>query len=73
MKISHKKNKKWKINVKEKTKWTKRKREKQREKKKVTLPMQPIFPNDFSHVVYLVLHQNLKSVDHSRYVNDVIC
>ena len=28
---------------------------------------QPIFPNDFSHVVYLLLHQNLLSTVHLRY------
>ena len=27
----------------------------------------PIFPNDFSHVVYLFLHQNLLSTIHLRY------
>ena len=33
----------------------------------------PIFPNDFSHVVYLFLHQNLLSTIHLRYLTYVIC
>ena len=32
-----------------------------------------IFSNDFSHVVYLFLHQNLLSTMHLRYLNYVIC
>ena len=31
------------------------------------------FPNDFSDVVYLFLHQNLLSTIHLRYGNYVIC
>ena len=42
-----------------------RKREKR--KKKVSLPTHPIFSNDFSHVVYLILHQNSLSTKHLRY------
>ena len=45
---------------------TKGKRESEK-KKKVTLPTDPIFPKDFSHVVYLFLHQNLLSTIHLRY------
>ena len=33
----------------------------------------PIFPNDFSHVAYLFLNQNLLSTIHLRYLNYVIC
>ena len=44
---------------------TKDKRES--EKKKVTLPTQPIFPNYFSHAVYLFLHQNFLSTIQLRY------
>ena len=32
-----------------------------------------IFPNDFSHVVYLFHHLNLLSTIHLHYLNYVIC
>ena len=47
----------------------KKEREKKREKKqkKFALPTQPIFPNDFSHVVYLIPYRNILSTNHVCY------
>ena len=60
--------KKKKRQTKNKTKQKKRKKEKKREReKKVTLPTQRIFPNDFSHVIYLALYQNIERTKHLRY------
>ena len=42
-------------------------RESEKKNKQVTLPPHPIFLNDFSHVVYLFLLQNLLSTIHLRY------
>ena len=54
--------------TKRKTRKTKQNERKKREgEKKVNLPTHPIFVNDFSHVVYLYLHQILKSTIHLRY------
>ena len=50
----------------EKKERKKKKREREREKK-VTLPTQRIFPNDFSHVIYLALYQNIERTKHLRY------
>ena len=49
-----------------KTKQNERKKE-SKKRKKVILSTQPIFPNDFSHEVYLFLHQILLSTNHLRY------
>ena len=73
--MKHSKNKKnWtkkkkKANQKQnkaKKKKERKKREREREKK-VTLPTQRIFPNDFSHVIYLALYQNIERTKHLRY------
>ena len=55
-------------NAKQKQKIKERERvSKKKKKKKVTLQTRHLFPNDFSHVVYLFLHQNLLSTIHLRY------
>ena len=51
------------------TKTKRNKQNKTKDKKKT----HPIFPNDFSNVAYLFLHQNLLSTIHLRYLNYVIC
>ena len=46
-------------------------KERERVRKKVNLPTHPIFPNDFSHVVYLFLHQ--KSLEHNPFTLLKLC
>ena len=57
---------------KPKKKHKKKKKKKKKEAKDIK-ETQPIFPNDFSHLIHLFLHQNLLSTIHLRYWNHVIC
>ena len=42
-------------------------KDKNKIKRKHKKETHPVFPNDFSHVVYLLLHQNLWNTIHLRY------
>ena len=48
-------------------------RQKQEQKTKHKNETHSMFPNNFSHVVYLFPHQKLLSAIHLRYWNHVIC
>ena len=42
-------------------------KKKKKEEAKDIKETQPIFPNDFSHLIHLFLHKNLLSTIHLRY------
>ena len=42
-------------------------KDKKKTKAKDNKETQPIFPNDFSHLIHLFLHQNILSTIHLRY------